>query len=63
MGGEGGGSGGGMGGAAQFVRGNSKSFQDINLTVLEIMHRFIMGGAGRARQLHLCVEPIYPLRG
>ena len=35
MGGEGGG---GTGGAAQFVRGNYKSFKGINLTVLEIIY-------------------------
>ena len=28
------------------MRGNYKSFKGINLTVLEIMHQFIMGGAG-----------------
>ena len=35
---------GGAGGAAQFVRGNYKSFNGINLTVLERMHQFIVGG-------------------
>ena len=56
----------GAGGAAQFVRGSYKSFKGINLTVLERMHQFFIGGrgeAGRAGQLSLCVESIYPLRG
>ena len=35
---------GGGGGAAQFVCGNYKSFKGINVTVLERMHQFIMGG-------------------
>ena len=34
------------GGAAQSVRGNYTSFEGINLTVLERMHQYIMGGAG-----------------
>ena len=46
--------GGREGGAAQFVRGNYKSFKGINLTVLERMHQFIMGeavgGTGGATQ-------------
>ena len=37
-----GGTGGGTGGAAQLVRGNSKSFKGINVTVLKRMHHFIM---------------------
>ena len=32
----------GVGGATQYVRGNCKSFTEINLTVLEGMHQFIM---------------------
>ena len=34
--------GGGTGGAAQFVRGNYKSFDGINLTFSEKMHQFVM---------------------
>ena len=62
---KGAGVGGGTGGAAQFVRGNYKSFKGINLTVLERMDQLIMrgGGAGRAGQLNLCVDTIHPLRG
>ena len=41
-----GGGGRGTCGAAQFVRGNYRSFKGINLTVLERMHQFIMGGRG-----------------
>ena len=57
--------GGGTGGVAQFGCGNYKSFiKAINLTVLEIMHQFIMGGAGagRAGQPNLCVETMHPYR-
>ena len=56
---------GGGGGAAQFVRGNYKSFKGINVTVLKRMQRFIMEGeeAERAKQVKLCVETIHPLGG
>ena len=41
------------------MRGDYKSFKGINLTVLERMHQFIIGGrvgTGRAGQLNLCVD-------
>ena len=44
--------GGGADEAAQFVRGNYKSFKGINLTVSERMHIFIMGGGG-GRDIHV----------
>ena len=46
-----GGGGGGTGGAAQFVRGNYKSFKGINLTGLERKHQFIMGD-GRGSSIY-----------
>ena len=55
----------GTGGAAQFVRGNYKSFKGINLTVLEGMHQFIMGGrgGGTGGAAQLCVGTINLIRG
>ena len=51
----------GTGGAGQFVRGNYKFFEGINLMVLERTHQFIMGGGrgGRGSSI-LCVETIHP---
>ena len=49
------------GGAAQFVRGNYKSFKGINLTVLERMHLFIIGGREEGGGSSICAWKLYIL--